>query len=222
MNGTKVSVPLVCLQYSEMTIEVTFRPIRELFTINNVVETTTDTVSDESYETKLDNLYKRIAPNSSLDIHSMYRFLQPPPSIELYQDDYNNFSNVWNIDVHMISNYCFLTKEESKVFALNEQKYLLKDIKYNIYYNLTSTANVKLESNALVSSWMWFFRRSDVYERNEWSNYTNWQTDTIPFDLIQGEQTLTTSYGFDDSNELNHGIGVDKDENGYSLSLIHI
>lgn len=221
MNGPKVAVPLVCLQYSEMTIEVTFRPIKELFTINNVVETTTDTVSDDSYETKLDSLYTRIAPNSSLDIHSMYRFLQPPPSIELYQDDYNNFSNLWNIDVHMISNYCFLTKEESKVFALNEQKYLLKDIKYNIYYNLTSTTNVKVESNALVSSWMWFFRRSDAYERNEWSNYTNWQTDTIPFDLVQGEQTLTTSYGFDDSNELNHGIGVDKDENGYSITTNH-
>ena len=46
MNGPKVAVPLVCLQYNEMTIEVTFRPIKELFTINNVVETTTDTSGD--------------------------------------------------------------------------------------------------------------------------------------------------------------------------------
>ena len=35
-NNSKLAVPLVCLQYSFMSIEVTMRPIRELFTINNV------------------------------------------------------------------------------------------------------------------------------------------------------------------------------------------
>ena len=85
--------------------------------------------------------------------------------------------------MHIIANYGFLTQEESKVFALNEQKYLIKDIKTNVFYNIVGTKKVKLDTNALVSNWMWFYRRSDVYKRNEWSNYTNWKSSTIPYIL---------------------------------------
>ena len=38
MNDTKVALPLVCLQYSELTIEITLRPIKEIFTINNIIK----------------------------------------------------------------------------------------------------------------------------------------------------------------------------------------
>ena len=33
---------------------------------------------------------------------------------------------------------------------------------------------VEIESKDMVSNYMWRFRRSDAYLRNEWSNYTNW------------------------------------------------
>ena len=35
---------------------------------------------------------------------------------------------------------------------------------------------------------MWFYRRSDAYERNQWSNYTNWLiSNKVPFILQAGE-----------------------------------
>ena len=34
---------------------------------------------------------------------------------------------------------------------------------------------LELNSLGLVSNWMWFLRRDDVYLRNEWANYTNWE-----------------------------------------------
>ena len=40
--STKVALPLVCLQYSEVVIDITLRPIRELFTINDVSKTLQD------------------------------------------------------------------------------------------------------------------------------------------------------------------------------------
>ena len=40
---------------------------------------------------------------------------------------------------------------------------------------MVGTKRVKIETNNLVSNWFWFLRRSDIYERNEWSNYTNWK-----------------------------------------------
>ena len=195
MNHTKLAMPLVCLQYSEMSIEITLRPIKEIFTINNVKTATYDTQNVENlnnnYENLLNDFYKRIQPDFSIDRHNLYRFLQSPPSIDLNRDDYSNKTNNWDIDIHLIANYGFLTNEESKIFALNEQKYLIKDIKTTHYDKIVGTKKVKIETNALVSNWMWFYRRSDAYKRNEWSNYTNWETSFLPYELTKGENEST-------------------------------
>ena len=131
MNDSKMALPLVCLQYSELSIEITLRPIKEMFTINNINASTLDETIVQNvnhiYEARLKELYKRIQPDFAIERHELYRFLQPPPNIELNEDSYLNKTNNWDADVHIIANYGFLTQEESKVFALNEQKYLIKD-----------------------------------------------------------------------------------------------
>ena len=213
MNDSKLAVPLVCLQYSEITIEITLRPIKEIFTINNIPANDAENIVNFNniYDNILENLYKRIQPNFANERHNMYRFLQPPPTIELNESDYENKTTNWNADVHIISNYAFLTPEENKVFALNEQKYLIKDIKTTEYRQISETNKVKIETNALVSNWMWYYQRSDVYTRNEWSNYTNWETSTIPYTLSKGE----TSTIYTIENEL-IGPGRDIIRNGTS------
>ena len=162
--AAKMAFPLVALQYNELEINVTLRPINELFTIRDV----TDQVND----------YPHIQANQNIALQQFYRFLQPPPDISLnYVDKRTN----WNADTHLISTYGFLTEEESKVFAAKEQKYLFKSIYDWKYFNVTGNQRVKLDSTmGMVSSWMWSFQRSDANLRNEWSNYTNWPYKTIP------------------------------------------
>lgn len=219
MNHSKMALPLVCLQYSEINIEVTLRPIREMFTINNVGSSTYDVDNQNiDYDTVISSFYQRIQPNFSNERHNMYRFLQPPPSVELREEDYLNKTTNWNADVHLIANYCFLTPEESKIFALNEQKYLIKDIKTSSFYNIVGTKKVKVETNAMVSNWMWFYRRSDAYRRNEWSNYTNWETSSVPYELIRSETTgvIDVSYGTNSAVSLGPGkdlLNIDDSSN---------
>jgi len=162
--AAKMAFPLVALQYNELEINVTLRPINELFTIRDV----TDQVNEYPY----------IQANQNESLQQFYRFLQPPPDISLnYVDKRTN----WNADTHLISTYGFLTEEESKVFAAKEQKYLFKSIYEWKYFNVTGNQRVKLDSTmGMVSSWMWSFQRSDANLRNEWSNYTNWPYKTIP------------------------------------------
>lgn len=201
MNNSKVALPLVCLQYSEVVIEITLRPIREIFTINNIdaIDVVENLADDADYyidyNSNLDKLYTPIQPNFSKETHQLYNFLQPPPTIALDRDEYESKPNNWNADVHLIANYGFLTDEESRTFALDEQNILLKDIKHTTYYNITGTQRIKLDSNALVSSWMWFYRRSDAYERNEWSNYTNWPTNILPHDVEAAEEATDYRIG---------------------------
>ena len=156
--ASKMAFPLVALQYNELEINVTLRPVQELIQIRDV--------TDE------ENNYPYIQPNFNIATQQFYRFLQPPPDISL---NYTDQRTTWNADIHLISTYAFLSEEESKVFAAREQKYLFKSIYEWKYFNVTGNQRVKLDSTlGMVSSWMFYFRRSDINLRNEWSNYTNW------------------------------------------------
>lgn len=159
-NSTKSAFPLVCLQYNELVIDVTLRPIRQLFTILDVTQ---------------DSKSQRIRPDFGSSLYQMYRFLQVPP-----ENEYINLQNNWASDVNIIATYAFLSEEETKVFASNEHTYLFLDVKETIYNHIVGSRRIKIETNNLVSNWFWFLRRSDIYQRNEWSNYTNWKYKDVP------------------------------------------
>jgi hypothetical protein len=183
LNST-CAFPLISLQYNELTITVTLRPIQELFVIRDVF--------DNQYQ------YPYVQPDFTQNRFQFYRFLQTPPSVFIdpsYNPVFNsqNYSSTWNADVHLLSTYCFLSKEEAKKFALEDQVYLVKDvIRYN-FENVTGSKRLQLKSSGMVSSWMYFLQRNDVYLRNQWSNYTNWPYETMPSNISIGQQGSTNS-----------------------------
>ena len=169
--AAKMAFPLVSLQYNEFHIEVELRPVNELFIIRDVTSP-----SELSY----------IHPNQNEEKLQFHRFLQPPPKpVEgtgdlIYDDKRTN----WAADIHLISTYAFLSEDEVKIFASHEQKYLIKEVYEYTYHNVTGSKKVELDSLGMVANWMWYFQRSDIYLRNEWSNYTNWPYNYLPYDLI--------------------------------------
>ena len=165
--AAKMAFPLVALQYNELEINITIRPVQELIVIRDV--------TDEQ------NNYPYIQPNFNESLQQFYRFIQPPPDISLNTMSYQDKRTNWNADVHLISTYGFLSEEESKVFATQEQKYLFKSVYDWNFFNVTGSQRVKLENTmGMVSSWMWTFQRTDINLRNEWSNYTNWPYRYLP------------------------------------------
>lgn len=174
--NNKCAFPLVCLQKNEMSISVTFRPVRELFQIRDV------------FDAENNNPY--ISPDFNRDELQFWRFLQTPPSPILSTSSYDNFITSWRSDVHLMSTYCFLSKEEAQVFALESQLYLMKQIHEYKFYNVAGAKKVQLvNAGGMVSNWMWFLRRNDVNLRNEWSNYTNWPYKTLPSNVKPASNT---------------------------------
>jgi len=169
MNSSKVSFPLIALQYAELNINVTLRPVFELFQIRDVLDS--------------NNLYPYVQPDFTRLDMLFYRFLQTPPSKELFDSDYEDKRTIWNADVHLICTYAFLSDQEQKVFAETSHKFLLKDVHTYNFKNITGSRRLEIETNGLVSSWMFYFRRSDVNMRNEWSNYTNWPYGWVPYNV---------------------------------------
>ena len=188
--------PLIALQYNELVINVTMRPIRDLFVVRDVF----DNENNRPY----------IQPDFNETRFQMYRFLQSPPNapIPIYETTaneriigfepvvYDNQISTWNADVHLISTYCFLSKEEAHIFAAEDHVYLVKDVFEHKYENITGSKRIKLESNGMISSWMWYLQRNDVNMRNEWSNYSNWPYKNIPVDIsvYRNEANLLGEY----------------------------
>jgi hypothetical protein len=161
--------PLVALQYNELWINVSFRPINEWFTIRDVMD----------YE----NNYPIVAPNFNQFYMQFYRFLQTPPDEELGPNSYIDTRTNWFADINLNCTYCFLSDDEATIFAKNEQKYLIKQIYEKSFYNITGANKIDLDSMGMVISWMFYFQRSDANLRNQWSNYTNWPYEYMPQDI---------------------------------------
>jgi hypothetical protein len=178
----QMAFPLIALQYNELKIDVVMRPIQDLYTIRDVMDPS--------------NGWPIVRPNYTNEYMQLYRFLQSPPSVSLNLEDYQNpAQSEWNADIHLMSTYAFLSNQEAKEFAANEQKYLIKSAYEWNFQNVTGSQRVWLENTlGMVSNWMFFFQRSDINLRNQWSNYTNWPYNFLPTNIIPGPEYPSTSY----------------------------
>ena len=167
---SKCAFPLASLQYNELTITVTMRAIEELYQIRDIFDNA--------------NNYPYVRPDYTRNEHQFYRFLQTPPAVNLDADNYQNKTAVWNADVHILANYCFLSKDEVRKFTAEDQVYLIKDVIEYRFENVTGAKKLKVLTTGMVANWMWFLQRNDIYMRNEWSNYTNWPYRIVPGNII--------------------------------------
>lgn len=202
---SRCAFPLVALQYNELEITVTLRPIQELFQIRDVLDS--------------ENNFPYIKPDFNRGELQMHRFLQTPPSMFIDNVNYDNRISIWNADIHLISTYCFLSNEESKLFAGKDQIYLIKDIFCYKFDNVIGSKRLELvSSNGMVSSWMFYLQRNDVNMRNEWSNYTNWPYSGPPLDIAPSTHILPDNFA-SQARSLGILYGPGKNPNGFNTGF---
>jgi Major capsid protein N-terminus/Large eukaryotic DNA virus major capsid protein len=211
MLKPSMAFPLIALQYNELEIHVTFRPVKEWFTIRDVFD--------------LQNNFPYVAPNMNQYYMQFYRFLQTPPQPLLGTHSYVDKRTNWRSQISLLSTFCYLSNEESRQFALKEHSYLIKQVKKDIFYNLCGPAKVQIDAINMVPNIMFFFQRSDTNLRNEWSNYSNWPYDYLPNDLIPAPSTgLIMSEPYDQHNDemavtgIGPGINFDGRQTGLMLT----
>jgi hypothetical protein len=195
--------PLICLQYNELKIHITFRPINQICRIRDVND--------------FPNNYPYVAPNFNNEKMLFYRFLQTPPSVELQTDDYIDKRSLWDPDIHLNCTYIFLSDEEHDLFAKTNQTYLITQPFEREYYDIVGTQKININSLGLIKSWMFYLRRSDVKLRNEWSNYTNWAQNYIPLDSVHGSEAKAT-YELN-GYTLTPGMNIDQENTNMFINL---
>ena len=210
--ASQMAFPLVSLQYNQLEIKFTLRPIEDLFVVRDVNNTdkfwrNSKNISDDLYNEKngvtgsqflnsLETSQKApyVRPSQTESAFQFYRFIQQPPFPYLNEfdlsgnlDTFPNKMTNWNADIHIISTYGFLSQEEVRVFAQKPQNYLIKEIYEWNEYNIVGNKRINLESLGLVSNWMFYFQRTDAINRNQWSNYTNWPFNEKPQGLFNAD-----------------------------------
>ena len=136
---SQMAFPLTSLQYNELHITITFRPINELFRIKDV-------------EDALNN-FPHVAPNFNNAYMQFHRFLQSPPTDPITDTTiFPDTRTLWNTDIHLNCTYCFLSNDEARLFALQEQKYLFRQVNEKRFTNVTGTNKIDLKSLGMVSS----------------------------------------------------------------------
>jgi len=198
--SSKVALPLVSMQYSSLYIEVECRPVEDLFVIRDIdffLNRVTDpSFSDPSFNNSRGFPAPYVHAKQNIDYNQFYYFLkEPPPKSHCIQanasniEEYNYYMPIqmdWHADVHLISTYAYLSDDEVRKFATECQTYLIREVHEQTLYDLVGPYKKVIDSLGLVSSWMWFFRRSDVEKRNQWSNYSNWAYENeIPLPITQ-------------------------------------
>ena len=179
---SRCAFPMISLQYNELYITVTMRPIQELFQVRDVFDPA--------------NNFPYIQPDFNQPQFNMYQFLQSPIfDLSVPTPNWPITANTWNADIHLLSTYSFLTGEESRRFAAEDQVYLVKDVFEYTFNNVTGSQKVQLTSSGMISSWMMYFQRNDANMRNEWSNYTNWPYANLPQDVQLAPNTAADPTG---------------------------
>jgi hypothetical protein len=152
-----MALPLVSMQNSDVYINVTYRPLNQLYTVIDV--------------NPLSSTYgKRIRPN--IDSYSIGRFLSPPTVTGSIS---NPALNTFYPDPYLEGNFIYLTEMEMAQLASADQTFLVKTVKYvNNTGQYGGNSDIEIPFFNLVTRMVWSTQRSDKITTNDWDNYTNW------------------------------------------------
>jgi len=171
-----MALPLVSMQNSDVFINVTYRPLNELFTVIDV-----NPLNTETYGTRVRSkniAYNSISPTSPYD--SIGRFLSPPnadgsPS--------NPALTTFFPDPYLEGNFIYLTEMEMAQLASADQTFLVKTVTYvNKPGQYGGNSDIEIPFFNLVTRIVFSSQRSDKILTNDWDNYTNWDKPKVaPF-----------------------------------------
>lgn len=152
-----MALPLVSMQNSDVFINVTYRPLNQLYTVIDVNPTSS------TYGT-------RIRP-VSVD-NAIGRFLSPPTLSGAIS---NPALTSFFPDPYLEGNFIYLTEMEMAQLASADQTFLVKTVTYtNNPGQYGGNSDILIPFFNLVTRVVWSSQRSDKILTNDWDNYTNW------------------------------------------------
>ena len=148
-----LSMPLISLQYNEVSLEITLRTIADLFTINKKIRT--DIANDKTITT----------------------FNRTKTTDDIINDFISQ--DTFSIRYYIDATYVFLDTEERKRFAESNHDYLIEEVQLKEIKNISDSRTHDVLLYHPVKELIIIGQRTDMLANNQWNNYTNWSNEYI-------------------------------------------
>ena len=162
------ALPLVGLQYHECEIQLTLRPIQELYSI----------LDPSGFRVRPGYRVLSSTANNSIGQPSYVANYDASGEFRAFATDIGYTApqlNSWFFNPQIQTTYVYLTDAERKIFASQPLNYLVNQVTTIRYPNLYTRTTLDLELSNPVTRLVLVPRRSDSYTyRNQVNNYTNW------------------------------------------------
>ena len=168
-ESTFESLPLVSLQYQECEIQITLRPINQLYRINDINGYTVApgyqfNPSPIAYQPE-NVYYTSVSDISDITINNFLTDIGTPKPL----------LNTWPLNPRIQMTYVYLTDEERTQFSDQPLQYLVRQVTTYLFQGLTSRQIVELQTHNPIERMIIVPRRSDsLLYRNQVANFSNW------------------------------------------------
>jgi len=168
-ESTFESLPLIALQYHECEIQLTLRPINQLYTIldkNGYQVAPGYEYHPSPVDLQPQNVYYTAVSNvSDVTINNFLTDVGTP----------NPLLNTWELQPQIQLTYVYLTDDERTQFSSEPLQYLVRQITSYTFDSITSRQFVELDTHNPIERIIVVPRRSDsLLYRNQTANFTSW------------------------------------------------
>ena len=177
-----LALPLIGLQYHDVEVHITLRPLRQIYTIN------------DPSGNRVRNGYRLDSANGT-NIYASTWLPQYGPLPESLNNNYVSYVDMsgsprffltdtgysipttdsFPLNPRLQCSYVYLTETERRIFATRRLEYLVKQVQEFRFPNTTTRSLLQLDAHSLVTRIAWFGQRSDAYFKNDYTNLTNWK-----------------------------------------------
>jgi len=183
-----LALPLIALQYHEISMTFEFKSISELYTLLVSLEDIKRYGISQSSDKDIDKIYlnkynivgilteeQRIKPDISNQAHHIKNFLTDSLISPIRKS-----KNDWELKPHLEITYAYLDDEEKKIFMTKKHDYLIHQVKKIEKIGLFGNLSIKLNFSNPVKELIWVCYRNDRKNYNDFNNYTNWENQKKP------------------------------------------
>lgn len=117
----------------------------------------------------------------------------------LVDDDQGTVGNLgWRLNLKLLANYIFLENSERRIFANQSHQYLIEKTIEETFLGIKGNRSLLLKWFHPTKYIVFRARRSDVHLRNDWTNYTNYEDETLT-EIEYYNKYLLNAWELDDS-----------------------
>jgi len=167
-QNSGLALPLIALQYHECEVQLTLRPIQDLYTI----------LDPSGYRVRPENIVNASITQLQSGNVSYLSTSDPGQYIKEFLTDVGYTVpalNTWPLNPRLQATYIYLTDEERRTFATKPLNYIVRQVTKYPFENISSRQLFNLYTHNPVPRLIIIPRRTDsLLHLNAWTNYTNW------------------------------------------------